>query len=187
MQGGGAAAPPPVPSGSEVADDGKMINLNVMIDKCQCYARNESSQFPMSNLFIGDSRLGCKSDADEQLILHIAFQEFVKVYSIKFTEFNRGADPDENPITIKVYINRDSMGFEDCEDIDPVQTLQLSDDDLKEDAEPIKLMFVKFQRVKGITLFIEDNAGGEQSALGALSIFGRPLIGMNLKDLKKQG
>lgn len=60
-------------------DDGKMVDLTSTIDKPRCYARNEASGFPMSNLFIGDSRLGCKSDADEQLILHIAFQEVVKV------------------------------------------------------------------------------------------------------------
>jgi len=72
----GAAAPP--------ADDGKMVDLSDKIDKSGCYARNEASGFPMTNLFIGDSRLGCKSDTDEQLILHIAFQEFVKVSLLHF-------------------------------------------------------------------------------------------------------
>ena len=79
----GAAAAP-----EASADDGKMIDLTEKIDKSDCYARNEASGFPMSNLFIGDSRLGCKSDADEQLILHISFNEFVKVRksgSIRFT------------------------------------------------------------------------------------------------------
>lgn len=65
-------------------DGGKMTDLLDKIEKSQCYARNENSQFPMTNLFIGDSRLGCKSDADEQLILHIAFNEFVKVSRPKF-------------------------------------------------------------------------------------------------------
>jgi hypothetical protein len=71
--GGGGGAP------AEPQDDGKIVSLNGKIMKTGCYARNESSGFPMSNLFIGDSRLGCKSDADEQLILHIEFDEFVKV------------------------------------------------------------------------------------------------------------
>jgi len=183
MQGAGAPAPPQQP-----VDDGKMINLINAVDKSQCYARNESSQFPMTNLFIGDSRLGCKSDADEQLILHIAFQETVKLHSIKFTEFNRGIDPDENPITVKLYVNRENMGFEDCDDIDPTQILQLSESDLKEDNDKaIKLMFVKFQRVRSITLFIDDNAGGDVSALGALAFFGRLVAGTNMNDFKKQG
>jgi PITH domain len=72
---GGAAAP----DAAAPVDDGKMIDLRDKIEKAGCYARNEAAGFPMSNLFIGDSILGCKSDADEQLILHIAFREFVKV------------------------------------------------------------------------------------------------------------
>ena len=71
-QGGGA--PPAGPS-----DDGKILNLGPKIETQACYAKNVDTRFPMTNLFIGDSRLGCKSDADEQLILHISFQEFVKV------------------------------------------------------------------------------------------------------------
>jgi hypothetical protein len=69
---GGGAAP-------EEKDDGKMVDLRDKIDTAMSYAKNEASGFPMSNLFIGDSRLGCKSDTDEQLIIHIEFQEFVKV------------------------------------------------------------------------------------------------------------
>jgi len=125
----------------------------------------------MSNLFVGDTRLGCKSDADEQLILHIAFQEFVKVHSIKLTEFNRGMDPEENPVTVKLYVNRENMGFEDCDDVDPTVTLELNASDLKEDAAPFRLQYVKFQRVRSITIFVEDNAGGERSALGGLKFF----------------
>jgi hypothetical protein len=68
----GAAAP-------EEKDDGKMLDLRDKIDSAMSYAKNEASGYPMSNLFIGDSRLGCKSDTDEQMIIHIEFQEFVKV------------------------------------------------------------------------------------------------------------
>lgn len=71
----------PADGPAEEADDGKMVDLNQKICSAECYARNEDKSFPMSNLFIGDSRLGCKSDADEQLILHVAFDEFVKVCS----------------------------------------------------------------------------------------------------------
>lgn len=78
--------PAGIPQEAE-ADDGKMILLNDKIDKSESYARNEAANAPWSNLFIGDSRLGCKSDADEQLILHIAFNEFVKVRSCLRVEY----------------------------------------------------------------------------------------------------
>ena len=75
----------------------KTVDLTDKLDKTACYARNEHSRFPWTNLLIGDTRLGCKSDADEQLILHFEFGEFVRVHSIKLTEFNNGVDPDQNP------------------------------------------------------------------------------------------
>merc|ERR1712232_1153366 len=136
---------------------------------------------------IGDTRLGCKSDADEQLILHISFQEFVKVHSVKFTEFNQGVNPEENPSKIRLYINRENLGFEDCEDVDEDQTLELTAADLREIADPLPVKFVKFQRVKSLTFFIEDNAGGDVSSLGMLRIFGRPVATTNMADFKKQG
>mmetsp|Transcript_16543 Transcript_16543/g.20225 ORF Transcript_16543/g.20225 Transcript_16543/m.20225 type:complete len:186 (+) Transcript_16543:140-697(+) len=179
-QQGAAGAPEP-------EKNGKMMDLSVKMDKTECYARNESSQYPMDNLFIGDTRLGCKSDADEQLILHVAFQEFVKVYSIKLNEFNRGAEPNENPTTVHIFVNRCNLGFEDIEDVEPTQTLELTTADLKEDADPISLKFVKFQRVKSITIFIQDNAGGDVSALGGLKLMGKTVATTNMKDFKKQG
>jgi hypothetical protein len=75
----------------------KPVDLTEKLDKTACYARNEHSRFPWTNLLIGDTRLGCKSDADEQIILHFEFGEFVKVHSVKLTEFNNGCDPEENP------------------------------------------------------------------------------------------
>ncbi len=74
LAGAGAGGPP-----SEPQDDGKLLDLGVKIATNECYAKNVDTRFPMTNLFIGDTRLGCKSDADEQLILHVSFQEFVKV------------------------------------------------------------------------------------------------------------
>lgn len=180
MPPGGAAEPQRPP------DDGKMASLSEKIDKSQCYARNEASAYPYTNLLIGDSRLGCKSDADEQLIIHVAFNEFVKVHSIKLTEFNRGIDPELLPTKVMLFVNRNNMGFEDVEDVDPTQTLELTAADLKEDAEPILLKFVKFQRVRSITLFIEDNAGGDVTALGGLKFIGKTIATTNMNEFKKQ-
>lgn len=109
------------------------------------------------------------------------------MHSLKFTEFNNGLDPELNPTKIHIYVNRENLGFEDCEDVDPTQSLELTAADLKEDSEAILLKFVKFQRVKSITLFIEDNAGGEVTALGGLKIYGRPTANTNMKEFKKQG
>lgn len=179
LAAGGGGAPP------EPQDDGKLLDLGVKIASQECYAKNVDTRFPMTNLFIGDTRLGCKSDSDEQLILHVAFQEFVKLHSIKFTEFNNGADPELNPSKIHIFLNRE-VGFEDWEDVDPTQTLHLTAEDLKESADPTPLKYVKFQRVRSVTLFIEDNAGGDITALGGLKFIGRPVATVNMDDFKAQ-
>ncbi|GKY93183.1 hypothetical protein MPSEU_000286200 [Mayamaea pseudoterrestris] len=171
---------------AEEKDDGKMLDLRDKIDSAMSYAKNEASGYPMSNLFIGDSRLGCKSDTDEQMIIHIEFQEFVKLRSIKWTEYNNGIDPESNPSKVHLYVNRANLGFEDCEDVEATQTIQLTAEDLKENAPPTQLKYVKFQRVKTLTIFIEDNQGGEVSALGGIKFFGRPVDNVNMADFKKQ-
>jgi hypothetical protein len=91
-----------------------------------------------------------------------------------------------NPTKIHLYVNRENLGFEDCEDVDPTQTIDLSAAEVKEDADPIVLKFVKFQRVRSITFFIEDNAGGDVTALGAMKIFGKGVANTDMKNFKKQ-
>ncbi len=79
--GGSATLPTGAPAlePSPAEDGTKLIDLSEKLDKPLCYARNENAAYPWGNLFIGDSRLGTQSDADEQLIIHLSFQEFVKV------------------------------------------------------------------------------------------------------------
>mmetsp|Transcript_12674 Transcript_12674/g.24367 ORF Transcript_12674/g.24367 Transcript_12674/m.24367 type:complete len:190 (+) Transcript_12674:100-669(+) len=185
MDLGGTAAAAGAGAGGP-SDTGSPIDLSGKIDKAACYARNEAAGAPMSNLFIGDSRLGCKSDADEQLILHIAFQDFVKIKTIKFIAFNDGVDPESNPSKVHLYVNRENLGFEDCDDVDPTQTLHLTAEDLKESAPPINLKYVLYQRVKSLTIFIEDNQGGEITSLGGLQLFGRTLETTNMNDFNKK-
>jgi len=50
---------------------------------------------------------------------------------------------------------------------------------------PIQLKYVKYQRVKSLTLFIEDNQGGEITALGGLKLTGRPVTSTNMAEFKK--
>lgn len=84
-------------------------------------------------------------------------------------------------------MNRCNLGFEDVGDVDPTTTIELTAEDLREDADAILLKFVHYQRVQSITLFIEDNNGGDVSALGGLTFFGKPVATTNMADFKKQG
>lgn len=52
---------------------------------------------------------------------------------------------------VKLYANRANLGFSDAGDVEPTQTLELSADDLRPGKE-VELRYVKFQRVKSITV-----------------------------------
>ena len=84
-------------------------------------------------------------------------------------------------------MNRNNLGFEDIDDVDPTTTLELTAEDLKENADEILLKFVQYQRVNSITMFVEDNNGGDITALGGLKFYGKSVATTNMADFKKQG
>lgn len=67
-------------------------------------------------------------------------------------DFTRGAD--SAPLSVKLYINRQSMGFSDTDDMEPAQTLELTPADLVAGSASV-LKFVKFQRVIGLSVSSE--------------------------------
>lgn len=58
---------------------------------------------------------------------------------------------EQAPRVVKLYVNRPNLGFSDAGDIEPTQTLELGEEDVRPGHE-IELRFVKFQRVKSITV-----------------------------------
>jgi hypothetical protein len=106
-----------------------------------------------------------------------------QIKSLELIEYNEGRDPESNPSKIHLYVDRENLGFEDADEVDPTQTLHLTTEDMK---QPIVLKFVKYQRVNSLTIFIEDNQGGDVTALGGLKIFGRPVGSTNMADFNKK-
>ena len=48
-----------------------------------------------------------------------------------------------------------------------------------------QVRYVKFQRVSSLSIFVEENFGGDITALGGLKIHGVPVQGTNMNELKK--
>jgi len=92
-----------------------------------------------------------------------------------------------NPVTVHIHVNRNNLGFEDIEDVDPAQSITLKSGDLNEISDAIDLYYVKFQRVKSLTFFIEDNGGADVTGIGGLQIMGKTTATTNMNDFKKQG
>ncbi|CAI5729692.1 unnamed protein product [Hyaloperonospora brassicae] len=155
-------------------------DLQATISLANCYCLNEDPQHPFRNLFCGDETLQLQSDADEQLMLYIEFQDPVKLFSL-----NLVAPPsDQAPRVIKLFVNRANLSFSDGADVEPMQTIELEAKDLVPEND-VELRFVKFQCVKNITLFVETNNGADETVISSLKFFGEPLAGTNMNDLKK--
>ncbi|TYZ65665.1 hypothetical protein PybrP1_007036 [[Pythium] brassicae (nom. inval.)] len=167
-------------SAAAAAAGAKFRDLSDAFSRSACYCLNEHPSHPFGNLFIGDHTLQLKSDADEQLILHIEFQDAVKLHSINIV----APVGESAPRVLKLFANRSSLGFSDAGDIEPTQTIELTDDDLDPSKE-VELRFVKFQRVQSITLFVEENNGAEETVISSLKLIGERIAGTNMNELKK--
>ncbi|KAK5168307.1 uncharacterized protein LTR77_006876 [Saxophila tyrrhenica] len=97
-----------------------------------------------------------KSDADEQLLMHIPFTAQIRLHSILI----RTSNTDSAPLTLKVHVNRDNLDFSTAADLAPTQKLELSQSN---DVQEIPVKRALFNTVRSLDLFFEDNWGrGEE-------------------------
>ncbi len=61
------------------------------------------------------------------------------------------------PRVVKLYANRANLGFSDAGDIEPTQRIEFAEDNelTPPTGKDVELRFVKFQRVKGLTVRIQ--------------------------------
>jgi len=160
------------------------------LDLSQLNCLNEAENHTFKSIVSSKSRNTSGSyllsDADEQLLLNIPFNQTVRVRSIVL----QSSSEMQSPKNIKLLVNRPSLGFEDVEDVSEpgaAQVLELAKEDVKE-GNRIVLRFVRFQAVNSLHIFVQNNHGGEdESRIDALDVFGIPVeTTKDLSGLKKQ-
>ncbi|KAK3275631.1 hypothetical protein CYMTET_16251 [Cymbomonas tetramitiformis] len=138
-------------------------DLLEQIDFSQVYCLNEQSSHPITNTlkqgYREDDGLFLESDADEQLLIYVPFSQKVKLHSLVL----KATDAAKAPKNIKLYVNKPSMGFSDC-DAPGAQELELLPEELSK-GEPITLKYVKFQSVHSLSIFIENNQDDEETTI----------------------
>ncbi|XP_037059368.1 thioredoxin-like protein 1 [Peromyscus leucopus] len=146
---------------------------------CECH--NESDEHGFDNCLQKDTSF-LESDCDEQLLITVAFNQHVKLYSLTF----QGPDDGQDPKYINIFINLPrSMGFEEAERSEPTQALELTEDDMIEDGI-VPLRCVKFQNVKSVTLIVQSSQGEEKTMRISYFIFiGTPVQATNMNDFKQ--
>ncbi|MGH0146514.1 UNVERIFIED_CONTAM: hypothetical protein FKN15_034026 [Acipenser sinensis] len=135
------------PGSNEDSDIPKgYMDLMPFVNKAGCECLNESDDHGFENGLRKDPTF-LESDCDEQLLITMAFNQPVKLFSMKL----HAIDAAQAPKYVKIFINLPrSMDFDDAERSEPTQALDLTEDDVKEDSL-IPLRYVKFQNVNSVT------------------------------------
>lgn len=160
------------------------VDLSPFIMKSGCECLNESDDHPLSHCLDASKQTYLESDCDEQLIITLAFSQPIRLHSVKIR-----APEDYGPKTLKFFMNQpSSLDFDKAESAVPVQQLDLKPENLIETAEPINLMYVKFQNVNSLTIFVKDNQGGKDTTrLSQLVLIGSPVAATNMNEFKRIG
>lgn len=169
-------------SGESGTAYGPHVELNSFITKSGCECLNESDDHPFTNCLDNNKTSYLESDCDEQLIITVAFSQPIKLHSIRIK-----APEDHGPKTLKFFINQPtSLDFDKAENSEPVQQLELTRENLTEDAKPVQLKYVKFQNVNSLTVFVKDNQTGKDiTRLNQILFIGSPVAATNMNDFKR--
>lgn len=145
---------------------------------------NENSSHTYANAlkqgYREDEGLCLESDADEQLLIYLPFTQVVKLHTMVIL----GPPEEEGPKTVKLFANRQNMGFSNVSDFPASDVVTLSPENLQ--GKPVPLKFVKFQNVRSLTVFIEDNQGSvDVTKVNKIAFYGSTVETTNMKELKK--
>lgn len=155
------------------------MDLSPFISKNQCECLNEADGHPFTNC-LNSSPTYLESDCDEQLIISVAFNQAIKLHSLKIK-----APSDKGPKVLKIFINQPrTLDFDAADSNQPVQELDLKPEDLN--GSPINLRYVKFQNVQNVQVFVRNNQGNEETTqIQHLSFIGSPIETTNMTDFKR--
>lgn len=148
----------------------------IVRDACQCL--NESRDKSFLNLFQpfvceskpndGDEAAGAAkeegflaSNVDDQLLLLVHFAPRLKLSELHLQVFGDGSAPDR----IRLFVNEPNLSFEDVEDATPAQSTSLSEQDPATEGDnvfKIQLKATKFHKVGSVSLYVENNIGGQE-------------------------
>nr|DAD19634.1 TPA_asm: hypothetical protein HUJ06_021097 [Nelumbo nucifera] len=169
---------------SATAIQRNQVDLLDFVDWSGVECLNQNSSHSLVNAlkqgYREDEGLHLESDADEQLLIYIPFTQVIKLHSFLM----KGPEDEAGPKTVKLFANKEHMGFSNVSDFPPSDSAVLSLDNLK--GKPFTVKYVKFQSVRSLTIFIEDNqCGGDVTKVQKIVLYGTTVETTDMKALKK--
>lgn len=152
-------------------------DLTPQIDKNTVESLNCDTKTPLLGFLTGSGGPGVllRSDSDAQMILHFGFVSPVKIHHLVI----RAPDDKSAPKTVKLFVNKYTVDFDSVENDEPTQVLTLTEKELTKDTE---VRYVKFQNVKALTIFVEDNNGAPKTMLREFKVYGSVIQDTNVRD-----
>ncbi|ORX71142.1 thioredoxin-like protein [Linderina pennispora] len=139
------------------------ITSTVIATQSECL--NQNDDFPLANVFKADDSV-LESDVDEQMVLHVVFNQPVKLHSLMLK-------------------CADDVGFDDAEQGSETQAVEMTEETYQKGGV-VGLRFVRFQNVHSLSVFIEDNlGGGDVTALQQLAFIGTAVNTANMSDIRQ--
>jgi hypothetical protein len=157
-----------------------MADVAEHVNKKGCFCLNEMKQHSHANLFVGDRRLVVRSDVDGQLLLHVPFTNTLRLSGLQLD-----APDGEAPTRVKIWVNAPTLGFEEVDDVEPAQTLQLAAGDVGEGARLLPLKPVRFNKVDSLHVLLERE-GADKVAVSSIKFVGGTVEGRT-KSLTELG
>ncbi|KAJ2161770.1 hypothetical protein GGF46_001189 [Coemansia sp. RSA 552] len=154
-------------------------DLTKLVLKTQCECLNQNDDHLLENVFAeGDARL--ESDVDEQMVLHVAFNQPIKLHSLMIK-----APLDQAPKSIKLFANRTDIGFDDAEQAEATQEITMTGDMYKQGGV-VNLRYVRFQNVNSLSIFVADNLEDDDvTAISQLAFIGTAINSANVSDIRQ--
>lgn len=121
-------------------------SLISQIDTSQTSCLNEAPDHGLRDM-LATEKAYLESDADEQLLLGIAFLQAVKLFALRFTTAESAID--NAPKKVRIFADQADIGFDEATSQTPLQEFELT----KEQAlgkEMVLLRYVKFQKTNSL-------------------------------------
>ena len=160
-------------------------SLNGSLDLTQVSCLNEADGHTIRDLLKGGSDNWLESDSDEQLLIHLPFQQSSRIRALRLKTLP--AHLARAPASLRLFVNRPTLGFDDAESEEATQEIQLTEAQVKGEAA-VELRFVKFQNVNVLSIFVADNQGGEGedvTRIDELEVLGVAREGTDMSQLSK--
>lgn len=163
--------------------------LNDLVDMKKIECLNQDCEHPVTNAIcnslreaatVADDALQSDPDVDHQLLIKVGFRLPIKLKAITI---GGNVENETAPKIVKVFQGQANMEFQDAEDQEATQVLELSASHVAGD-DPVMLRFVKFQHVITLQLFVESNFGADITRIEHLKFWGTPAEVVDMKAWK---